>query len=32
MKTIGWIAVLGLGIVLYTQYKQHKDKKIKATK
>lgn len=30
MKIIGWIAVLGLGIIVYTQYKQHKDKKITA--
>ncbi len=32
MKIIGWIAVLGLGIVLYTQYKQQKENKIRPTK
>ncbi len=32
MKAIGWIAVIGLGIILYTQYKQHKENKIRTKK
>jgi hypothetical protein len=28
MKILGWIAVIGLTIVVYTQYKQQKQTKI----